>query len=61
MVFGVAPEVDFMFISEQNAHPRDCRIIYRTQWSVYDDVRMIAGQIDAVFYNPTTREYHMVD
>ena len=22
---------------------------------------MIAGQIDAVFYNPTTREYHMVD
>ena len=34
---------------------------YRTEWAVYDDVRMIAGQIDAVFYNPTTRVYHMVD
>ena len=28
MVFGVAaPDVDFMFLSEQNAHPRDCRIM----------------------------------
>jgi len=34
---------------------------YRTEWSVYDAERMIAGQIDAVFYDPVADEYHMVD
>ena len=34
---------------------------YRTEWAIYDVERMIAGQIDAVFYDPVKREYHMVD
>jgi len=35
--------------------------IYRTEWSIYDPDRMIAGQIDAIFYDYSKSEYHMVD
>ena len=33
---------------------------YRTEWSVYDDKKMIAGQIDCIFLQRDTKEYHMV-
>ena len=35
-------------------------VMYRTEWSVYDETIMVAGQIDAVFKD-AAGELHMVD
>lgn len=58
MVFGVAPEVDFAFLSEQNAHPRDYRITVclltrttRTGWMtlrVFPDRSVESGRDSSV-------------
>jgi hypothetical protein len=45
---------------EEFVEPRGWRA-YRTEWSIYDERRMIAGQIDCVFRCVRTGEFHMVD
>ena len=34
---------------------------YRTEWSIYDERRGVAGQIDCVFTSNGGTQYHMVD
>jgi len=34
---------------------------FRTEWSIYDERRMIAGQIDSIWYDPSTKTFHMMD
>ena len=34
---------------------------YRTEWSIFDDHRMIAGQVDCIFKESSGSVYHMVD
>ena len=34
---------------------------YRTEWSIYDDTHLIAGQVDCIFQDSDTGELHMVD
>lgn len=34
---------------------------YRTEWLIYDESCKICGSIDMIYYNPKTKEYHMVD
>ena len=36
-------------------------IPFRTEWSIFDNDRMIAGQVDCIFKHETRPEYHMVD
>ena len=36
-------------------------IPFRTEWSIFDERRMIAGQVDAIFKHVDKEEYHMVD
>ena len=50
----------FHLFLRENVHAKGW-ITYRTEWSIYDSRRMIAGQIDAIFYDPVKFEYHMVD
>ncbi len=34
---------------------------FRTEWSIFDETRMIAGQVDCIFKHIDEPEYHMVD
>ena len=34
---------------------------YRTEWAIYDETLMVAGQIDCVFVELGTNKFHMVD
>ena len=34
---------------------------FRTEWSVFDERRMVAGQIDCIFKHSERSEFHMVD
>jgi hypothetical protein len=34
---------------------------FRTEWSIFDESRMIAGQVDCIFKHAHKEEYHMVD
>ena len=34
---------------------------FRTEWSIYDDNRMIAGQVDSVWYHPESATFHMIE
>ena len=34
---------------------------FRTEWSIFDETRMIAGQVDCIFKHTDKEEYHMVD
>ena len=36
-------------------------IPYRTEWSIYDDRHMVAGQIDCIFKDEIAGTFHMVD
>ena len=34
---------------------------YRTEWAVYDELVFVAGQIDNIFVDTSTGDYHMLD
>jgi hypothetical protein len=57
---GTPEMIQFGKFMEEFATPRGWKT-YRTEWSIYDEKRMIAGQIDCVFHCQETGEYHMVD
>ena len=36
-------------------------IPFRTEWSIFSEICMVAGQIDAVFWHSGSNKFHMVD
>ena len=34
---------------------------YRTEWSIFDEHKMIAGQLDSLWLEPSTNAFHMID
>ena len=57
---GDDPPPEFaQFLEWRNLHPT--WVPYRTEWSIFDEDHGVAGQIDSVWFDAQTGEYHMVD
>jgi hypothetical protein len=55
------PEFDkFVEFLKAEIAPRGWRP-YRTEWSIFDEDLMVAGQIDSIWMDPVSSTFHMID